>query len=151
MESEERSLLEQLIYSTDENYVVSHISNIENPLILHFFAANYNWNNGFNIPEAILENKYCDFGTGLLMFYHADGYRMLENPEEVSNSSLERWKNYLYKAYNKLLNTEFGAQNISFDPELTTVEKFKLKKNKIDVPDFIIEESPGEKVEIPKI
>nr|WP_235792310.1 DUF4274 domain-containing protein [Virgibacillus sp. NKC19-16] len=98
-----------------------------------------------------MENKFCDFGTGLLMFYYSDGYRKLEKPEEVLNSSLEEWKNYLNKVYNKLVNREFSSQNISFDPGLSKIEKFKLKKKDFDIPDMLIEKSPGEIVEIPKI
>jgi len=44
---------------------------------------------GFEVPTVILENAACDFGTGLLMFHYADGYRMLENPGEVSISPLK--------------------------------------------------------------
>ncbi|WP_010532492.1 DUF4274 domain-containing protein, partial [Lentibacillus jeotgali] len=116
-----------------------------------YFAANYNWNSGFRVPEAILENKFCDFGTGLLMFYYADGYRKLENPEEVSNSPLEKWKSFLNMVYKKLINEEFRSQHISFDPGLSKIEKFKIQKSDFNVPDTLIEKSPGEVVEIPKI
>lgn len=36
----------------------------------HFIniAQNYNWDDGFDIPQAIVGNKYCDLGTALMEF-----------------------------------------------------------------------------------
>lgn len=151
MDKEEIIFLEQLLYNTDKNYIISQLTNTNNSLLLHYFAANYNWNSGFDVPTVILENDACDFGTGLLMFHYADGYRMLENPDEVSSSSLEDWKDFLGKINNKLINLEFTSQNISFDPELTKIQKYKLKKINPNIPDILISKSPGEVVDIPKI
>ena len=145
------SILEELLYNVEKEDVISQLSNIDNSLILHFFAANYNWNNGFDIPKALLENENCDLGTGLLMFHNADGYRMLESPEEVSASTLEEWKDFLIKIYNRLENSEFKLQSISFNPELTKIQKFKLKKSNPSVPDILTSKSPGDVVDIPKI
>lgn len=151
MDKKDINFLEQLLYNTDKNYIISQLTNTNNSLLLHYFVANYNWNNGFDVPTVILENKDCDFGTGLLMFYFADGYRMLENPDEVSSSSLNEWKDFLDKIYNKLINLKFKNQNISFDPELTKIQKYKLKRNNPNIPDILISKSPGEMVDIPKI
>ncbi|QGQ48444.1 DUF4274 domain-containing protein [Metabacillus sediminilitoris] len=151
MDKKDISFLEELLYNTDKDYTISQLTNTDNPLLLHFFAANYNWNIGFDVPNAILENEACDLGTGLLMFHYADGYRMLENSNEVSSSSLEEWKDFLSKIYNKLINLQFKSQNISFDPELTKIQKFKLKKNNPNIPDILISKSPGDEVDLPKI
>ncbi len=145
------SFLEELLYNTNKNEIISRLSNKDNPLILHFFAANYNWNSGFDVPKAILENENCDFGTGLLMFHYADGYRLLENPEEVSTSALQEWKDFLFKLSKKLINLEFKSQNISFNPELTKIQIFKLKKNNQNILEILISKSLGDLVDIPKI
>jgi hypothetical protein len=128
MNEKEKNFLEELLYNMDKNNTISQLSKVDNSLMLHFFAANYNWNSGFDIPVVILENEACDLGTGLLMFHYADGYRFLENPGEVSSSSLDNWKDFLNKVYNKIIQLEFKSQNISFDPELTKIQKYKLKK-----------------------
>ncbi len=151
MGKEEISFLEKLIYSEDKSYIIKELANTNNSLLLHYYIANYNWNNGFEIPTAILENEVCDFGTGLLMFYYADGIRMLESPEEVSNSSLEDWKGFLNKLYTMLINNNFKCQSISYEPELTRIQKYKLKKNTSNISDILLEKSPGETVDIPKI
>lgn len=128
MESKDISLLEELLYNTNKEDTISRIKNIDNPILLHCFAANYNWNSGFDIPNAILENKDCDLGTGLLMFHYADGYRLLESPEEVSNSPLQEWKVFILKLQNKIMNLEFKTQNISFSPELTKNSNIQVEK-----------------------
>ncbi|KWU65213.1 DUF4274 domain-containing protein [Bacillus sp. SIMBA_074] len=151
MENKDISLLEELLYNTNKEDTISRIKNIDNPIILHYFAANYNWNSGFDIPNAILENKDCDLGTGLLMFHYADGYRLLESQEEVSNSPLQEWKVFILKLQNKIMNLEFKTQNISFSPELTKIQIFKLKKSNPSISDILINESPGNIIDIPKI
>ncbi|MGG4491315.1 DUF4274 domain-containing protein [Metabacillus idriensis] len=151
MEQKDIKFLEQLLYNTDKSFVVNQLSSIEKPLLLHGFAFNYNWNNGFDIPKIILANQNCDLGTGLLMFHYADGYRMLENSDEVLNSSSEEWKEFLMETYNKVLNLNFKSQNISFEPELTKIQKYKLKKNNPNIPDVFINKSPGKMVNIPEI
>lgn len=151
MDKEDINFLEQLLYNTEKNYIISQLTNTNNSLLLHYFASNYNWNSGFKVPTVILENEACDFGTGLLMFHYADGYRILENPDEVSSSSLEDWKDFLGKVYNKLINLEFKSHNISFDPELTKIQKYKLKKSNPNIPDILISKSQGDVVDIPKI
>lgn len=128
MDKKDIKFLEELLYNTDKDDLVRVMRNIESPVILHVFAANYNWNSGFEVPKAILENENCDYGTGLLMFHYADGYRMLESPDDVSASTLEEWKDFLIQTYQKLINLQFKSQNISFDPEITRVQRFKLKK-----------------------
>ncbi|WP_416876448.1 DUF4274 domain-containing protein, partial [Kitasatospora sp. SC0581] len=62
MEKKDIIFLEKLLYKKDKSYVISQLANINNSLLLHYFAANYNWNNGFDIPTVILENENCDLG-----------------------------------------------------------------------------------------
>ena len=151
MDQKDIKFLEELLYNMDKNNLIIQLKKVEIPLMLHFFVANYNWNSGFDVPTVILENEACDLGTGLLMFHYADGYRLLDNPDEVSSSSLEEWRDFLSKIYNKLIKLEFKSQNISFDPELTKIQKYKLKKNNPKLPDILISKSPGEVVDIPLI
>jgi hypothetical protein len=151
MDKKDIRILEELLYNVEKEDVISQLSTIDNPIILHFFAANYNWNNGFDIPKALLENENCDLGTGLLMFHDADGYRMLENPEEVLDSSLEEWKDFLCNLYNRLENAEFTSRSILYNPELTKIQKFKLKKGNPKTPGILMDQSPGEAVDIPII
>ncbi|MEK4407086.1 DUF4274 domain-containing protein [Sporosarcina sp. FSL K6-1540] len=143
--------MEELLYNTDKNNLISQLSNVDNSLMIHFFTANYNWNSGFDVPKALIENEYCDLGTGLLIFHYADGFQMLENPEGVSNSALEEWKDFLLNLYNKLLKMGFKTRNISFEPELTKIQIYRIRKSNPNIPDLLISKSPGELVDIPNI
>jgi len=151
MDKDDIHFLQQLLNRTDKDYIISYLLNTNNSLLLHYSAANYNWNSGFEVPTVILENAACDFGTGLLMFHYADGYRMLEDPGEVLNSPLENWEKFLEEVYNKLINLEFTSQDISFNPELTNIQKYKLKKSNPNIPELLINKSPGDVVDIFKI
>lgn len=73
------------------------------------------------------------------------------NTDEVSRSSLDQWKDFLRKVYNNLIKLVFKSQNISFDPGLTKVQKYRLKKDNPNLPEILISKSPGEVVDISKI
>ncbi|BBU38852.1 MULTISPECIES: DUF4274 domain-containing protein [Aeribacillus] len=47
MNNKELEKLKELLYCED-NEEVKHINN---SILLHIFAANYNWDNGFEIPN----------------------------------------------------------------------------------------------------
>lgn len=149
MNSEELQYLKELLYIEDIRSIREEVKKIKNPIFLHIFAANYNWNSGFEVPKAILDNENCDFGTGLLMFYRADGYRLLESNDAISGSSFGVWKEFINNLYKKLLDGNFSEKSISYAPPLTKVQVFKLRKSNPNIPDVFLDKSPGNDVEIP--
>ena len=149
MNGEDIQFLKNLLYSEENGSFIREIENIKNPLFLHIISANYNWNNGLDVPKAILDNRNCDFGTGLLIFYSADGYRLLESQGSVLDSPLKDWQKFLTNLYKKLLDGDFSTRSISFIPPLTKVQTFKLKKANPNIPDLFLNKSPGDEVEIP--
>lgn len=151
MGKQDINFLNELLYHTEDVDRIHQLSCIEDPLCLHYFAANYQWDSDFEVPNTILQNENCDLGTGLLLFHYADGFRLLENPKEISSSGAEEWKSFLYILYDKLLKADFNSQNISFTPELTKVQLFVLKKSNPNIPAIFISKSPGDHVEIPQI
>lgn len=44
MVNSEITYLVGLLYNTDKNILISQLKKVDNSLILHYFAANYNWN-----------------------------------------------------------------------------------------------------------
>ncbi|MFE0560859.1 DUF4274 domain-containing protein [Paenibacillus sp. NPDC058910] len=101
------------------------------------------------MPTAILSNEKCDLGTGLLMFYRADGDRLLELKDVVSVSTLIEWKEFISKLYERIFNNEFSNKSISFTPLLTKVQAFKLRKSNPSNPDVFFDKSPSDDMEIP--
>lgn len=57
MDKKDISILEELLYNVEKEDVISQLSNKDNSLILHFFAANYYWNNGLLYPKHFLKTR----------------------------------------------------------------------------------------------
>lgn len=143
--------IDDIIYGEDKENIINTIDGIEDAKLLHIIAGNYNWDNGFEIPKSIINNKYCDLGTALMIFYDADGYRVLESREELNNLNLKQWSSFIIEIEDKILNNKFRTNEIKFIPPLTMIQIFKLKKKNPDINKLFIEESNGEFIEIPQI
>lgn len=151
MDTSKKEYVYKLLYSKNKKDAIDDIKDITDSELLHIIAGNYNWDNGFEIPYSIINNKNCDLGTALMIFYDADGYRVLENREELKNPNVKQWTNFISEIEEKILNNQFKVNNIKFIPPLTKVQSFKLKKSNPNISRVFIEESDGNKVEIPSI
>lgn len=151
MDKSKKEYVYKLLYSKNRKDTIDEIKSITDFKLLHIIAGNYNWDNGFEIPYSIINNKNCDLGTALMIFYDADGYRALENKEELKNPNLKEWTNFILKIREKITNNEFKVNHIKFIPPLTKVQIFKLKKNNPSITKVFIEETDGCVVEIPII
>lgn len=151
MDKSKKEYVYKLLYSKNRKDTIDEIKSITDFTLQHIIAGNYNWDNGFEIPYNIINNKNCDLGTALMIFYDADGYRALENKEELKNPNLKEWANFISKIGEKIINNEFKVNHIKFIPPLTKVQIFKLKKNNPSITKVFIEETDGCVVEIPII
>ena len=151
MDNFNKEYIYNLIYGEDKENIINTIDEIEDAKLLHIIAGNYNWDNGFEIPKSIINNKYCDLGTALMIFYDADGYRVLECQDELKNSNLEEWTHFIKELQKNILSNKYKVNNIKFIPPLTKVQIFKLKKSNSNINDVFLQESKGEVVEIPVI
>ncbi|WP_145962239.1 DUF4274 domain-containing protein [Thermoflavimicrobium daqui] len=140
--------LRNLLYEEDEVKVLDEINRIENALDLHILARNINMNDGFQVACSILNNPYCDLGTALLLFYDADGYRLLTEDIEKISDRLREWKEFVLLLYNRIVNDEFSNKHISFIPPLGKVDIYKMKKKNPDIPKVFLEPSPGKEIGI---
>ena len=103
MENDKIEFIKRIFQEENEAVTLHNISKINDTEILFAYAQNYNWDDGFKIPEQILKNKQCDFSTALLIFYGADGFQMLSEKESFLNSDLIDWKNFLLNLYENLI------------------------------------------------
>lgn len=62
--SEELQKLKDLLFSEATSKIITGIQNISH-LEHHIFAASYNWNSGFEIPESILGNRIATDYIGI--------------------------------------------------------------------------------------
>ena len=148
------SLIEEihdLLYSENKNDTIQKIEQIGDKEKLHIIAYNYNWNNGFEIPLSILKNKNCDMGTALMLFFNADGIRVLEDIKQVKESELKEWSKFILDLFNKINQEEFKSDEIKFKPDLSKVQIFKIKKKNPLLKNYFIEETGSKFVDIPVI
>lgn len=151
MDKAEIDYVYSLLYSGDKENTIKEVNEISDCKLIHVTAGNYNWDNGFEIPYSIFINENCDLGTALKMFYDADGYRLLENKDELNNPNLVQWANFISGLFERILNNSFKSKDIKFIPPLSKVQIFKLKKSNPYIAKIFIEESDGKIVEIPNI
>ena len=151
MNNSKKEYVHKLLYSENKKDTIDEIKSITDSELLHIIAGNYNWDNGFEIPYNIINNKNCDLGTALMIFYDADGYRALENKVELKNPNLKEWASFISEIEEHILKNEFKVNHIKFIPPLTKVQIFKLKKNNPNITKVFIEETDGDVVEIPNI
>lgn len=102
---------------------------------LHNLLLEYNWNDGFDLPRAIVNNPECDLGTAIMCFDLADGYTYLVDFEELQNSRPKsEWFAFVDSLFHRIKEKDFKTSEIHFEPGLTRVQKFQLKKIMPNIP-----------------
>ena len=115
-----------LLYHNTDDEIKGKLKKITNQKLLYIYAYNYNWDNGFEIPQMIIDNKVCSLSTALLLFYRADGYVYLQ--EKNMETNLSQWTEFIKKLYCLILMSKFEKSEIQFKVPLSKVQIFKLKK-----------------------
>ncbi len=128
LEEINKEFIRELIYNKTKEKVLIELDAIDDAQVLYVYAYNYNWDDGFEIPRKILNKTSCELSTALLLFYLADGISYLENREEVLNSELDEWAMFIHGLYKQIINEDYKKGRIQFNPPLTKVEMYKLKK-----------------------
>lgn len=126
MDENKISSVKALLYDVDNDEVKRAIFQTEDQEILYVYAYNYNWDNGFDIPQTVLDNERCDLSIALLIFYRADGLSYLVNKSD--NSNLPQWSSFINGLYDLILTGKYQRGEIEFKVPLSKVQLFKLKK-----------------------
>lgn len=141
MNKEMEKLIQQMLYNMTKEEVLDTLSNIESPEVLYVYAYNYNWDNGFEIPEKIINKKCCDLSTALMMFYKSDGFRYLQEKDNKIGG-FENWIKLVDKLYLRIINNTYQKSDIKFEPPLSKVQIYKLSKL-LKRPEYIFIEPIG--------
>lgn len=96
--------------------------------------AEYNWDDGFDLPEKLLADPNCDLALALEIFYLADGCAYLSEPER--DTPLKAWKSFVERLYNDISEGKYPHTDSAFTIPLNRVQRFKLKKS--GVPDVFL-------------
>lgn len=149
MTSDIETQAEELLEIESQDTLVRKIAEITDERLLNELIHDYNWDDGFAVPEAIISNPNCGISTALSTFYLADGISYLKNKSAVEGSSLELWKNFVIRLYHKIVDGGFERSCMAFTPPLSRVEMYKLKKGLNPSEQIFIEEIKEEKDEMP--
>ncbi|MBE5840486.1 MAG: DUF4274 domain-containing protein [Butyrivibrio sp.] len=144
--AEEIKEVRRAVYELDKEAVIKYVSELDNPEMLHVYASNYNWGDGFDIPKAIIDNPKCDLSTALMMFFGADGYTYLSGRDE--NANMSKWNEFVTELYYDIVNGKFLSNGIAFAVPLTKVQKYKLDKVVPPKETVFITDIDGEEMDI---
>ena len=129
MDATKLNQLSYILYSENNAEAVELVKSINSEDELFVLLDNYNWDNGFEVPEVIINHPNCTLPVALLAFYRADGIQYLLEGEAVFANRLSKsWEDFIKEVYNKILKKKYPNGSISFQPEITKIQKFKLNK-----------------------
>ena len=131
MDNHQLQEISDILYAESNAKAVSYINSLQTEDELFVLLDNYNWDNGFEVPQAVINHSKCTLSIALLAFYRADGIRYLLNAEAAfANSSSKEWEDFVKDVYVKIFRKRFPNGNISFQPEITRIQKIQTKKIK---------------------
>ena len=141
--------ISDILYAESNAKVVANLEQLQTEDELFVLLDNFNWNNGFEVPKAVLTHSKCSLSVALLAFYRADGIRyLLEGEAAFANSLSKEWEDFVKDVYTKILRGQFPSGTISFQPEITTIQKFKLKKLKPEIDERFLEGISGKDLNV---
>lgn len=149
MDNRQIQQISDILYAESNAKAVASLEQLQTEDELFVLLDNFNWNNGFEVPKAVLNHSNCSLSVALLAFYRADGIRyLLEGEAAFANSLSKEWEGFVKDAYTKILSGQFPSGTISFQPEITKVQKFKLKKLKLEIDERLLEGISGKDLNV---
>lgn len=100
----------------------------------------YNWDDGFALPQKLLDDPACDLALALEIFYLADGYACLCGLGEESGPQLPLWKEFVSRLYDEIQGGKYPQTESPFSVPLNRVQRYKLKKS--GVPEVFLTDLP---------
>lgn len=133
--------IQKHLYNDSSESAIKYINILNDEESLFVYANNYNWDNGFDVPKAIINNPACSLSIALLLFYLADGITYLSTKKY--NENLPEWSNFISFLYERIISNSFTVGKVSFKPDLSKIQLFKLKKSLSEKESIFITEIEG--------
>lgn len=134
-------LIEKMLYEIeDEEELFRALEQISDEETLLEYAQNYNWDDGFEIPEQILKHACCSLAVALQLFYDGEGIVFLYQEDDWADMP-EEWQDFIIPLYQQIVNHDFAAGDCNFEIPLSKVETYRLKKlgcNEIFITDISV-------------
>lgn len=141
--------LSDILYSESNAEAMKLVKSIKTEEELFVLLDNYNWDNGFEVPEAIINHPNCTLPIALLAFHRADGIQYLLEGEAIFTNRLSKsWEDFIKEVYDKILKKQYHNGSLSFQPEITKIQKFKLNKLNPNLDSFILDGVLGKDLHI---
>jgi len=123
----------------DELYsdVEAFLKSTDSKEALHAFATEHNYDDGYEIPEMIIDNPNCDLATALTIFYDIEGINYLL---EGKNADIYEKESYaLFQIIQKHVYEGFYTESgeIQFIVPLTKVQVYQIKKAGLKEKDYV--------------
>lgn len=149
MDETKLNKLSYILYSESNDKAVELVKSINSEDELFVLLDNYNWYNGFEVPEVIITHPNCTLPVALLAFHRADGIQYLLEGEAIFANRLSKsWEDFIKEVYDKILKKNYPKGSISFQPEITKIQKFKLNKLNLNLDSFILDGVLGKDLHI---
>ena len=149
MDETKLNKLSYILYSESNDKAVELVKSINSEDELFVLLDNYNWYNGFEVPEVIITHPNCTLPVALLAFHRADGIQYLLEGEAIFANRLSKsWEDFIKEVYDKILKKQYPNGSISFQPEITKIQKFKLNKLNLNLDSFILDGVLGKDLHI---
>jgi len=149
MDNRQIEQIADILYAESNAKAVASLEQLQTEDELFVLLDNFNWDNGFEVPKAVLTHSKCSLSVTLLAFYRADGIRyLLEGEAAFANPLSKEWEVFVKDVYTKILRGQFPSGTISFQPEITKIQKFKLKKLKPEIDERFLEGISGKDLNV---
>jgi hypothetical protein len=127
------------------------LAEVETPEELHIFSMAYNWDDGEEFLQRVIDHPLCDQGTGLMLFWLAEPALLYGWEAEAKKTTV--WREtlaFIKKVQIKYLENGFGNHSVKVDPRnMFGVDHTKPEAGATGmdlVPEIMKLPSPGEPV-----
>ena len=94
---------------------------------LRQLALEYNWDDGFEVPQHIADHQSCDLAVALELFWLSEAASVYlgEASEHPYNTA---WRTFSRNLADRILSGHYTYGSASFMPPLTKVQIYKYRK-----------------------
>lgn len=89
----------------------------------------YNWDNGFDIPQKIISDENCDLAMALEIFYLGNGFEYFDTDDSYSLG--EDWHSFISNLYENIKNGKYKKSQHHYQIPLTKTQRNMAEKNNI--------------------
>ena len=106
----------------------------------------YNWENGLDFPNQVVNHPNCELGTALKAFYLAGGELYLRHITEESGLP-DGWLEFMGSLYDRVVSGLYTGRFVGFTVPLSKTKRYLLLKAFPDTPDVFINNIAGSKTD----